>query len=54
MYELQKVSEHIIILQSLQLPDGHRANLSVRVVTVEQLHGQTHVQTTEQERHRDR
>lgn len=34
LYKLQKVSEHIVILQSLQLPDSHGANLSIGVVTV--------------------
>lgn len=54
LYKLQKVSEHIIIFQSLQLPDSHWANLSIRVVTVQQLHGQTNIQTTEQEQNGDR
>ena len=50
--KLQKISQHIVVLQRLQLPDGHGANLGVRVVTVEQLHGQTNIQTTAGEQHK--
>lgn len=44
LHELQQVAEDVVIFQSLQLPDSHRANLGIRVVAVQQLHGQPHVQ----------
>lgn len=46
LYKLEKISEHIIILQRLQLPDSHWANLCIWVVAVKQLHGQANIQTT--------
>lgn len=52
LYELQEVSEHIVVLQSLQLPDGHGADLGVRVVAVQQLHGQANIQAAEEDKDR--
>lgn len=29
LHKLQQVPEHVVVLQGLQFPDGHGANLSV-------------------------
>lgn len=49
LHQLQQVPEHVIVLQGLQFPDSHGANLSIREMAVQQLHGQAHIQPAEGE-----
>lgn len=45
LHKLEKIPEHVVVFQRLQLSDSHRANLRIWVVAVEQLHGQADIQT---------